>query len=55
VSVIALQRNAEGVDQAGARLMAAADRERRRREHGLTDRIQALGVRLEISCAPAPG
>jgi signal transduction histidine kinase len=57
---MALQRNQGGVDQAGVRLVAAADRERRRLERDLHDgaqqRLVSLSVRLRLLASRlAPG
>jgi signal transduction histidine kinase len=54
------QRKGAGYDQAGARLMAAADRERRRLERDLHDgaqqRLVSLAVRLRLlACRLVPG
>ena len=59
-SAIALQRNEGGVDQAGARLFVAADRDRRRLERDLHDgaqqRLVSLSVRLRVLASHlAPG
>jgi signal transduction histidine kinase len=60
VSVIAQHRKAGGVDRAGARLVAAADRERRRLERDLHDgaqqRLVSLAVQLRLlAICLAPG
>jgi hypothetical protein len=60
MSLTALQHNCGAVDQVGARLMAAADRERRRLERDLHDgaqqRLVSLSVRLRLLASRlAPG
>jgi signal transduction histidine kinase len=60
MSVTAVQHNGGGVDQVGARLMAAADRERRRLERDLHDgaqqRLVSLSLRLRLLASRlAPG
>jgi signal transduction histidine kinase len=60
MSLTALQHNGGGLDQAGARLVAAADRERRRLERDLHDgaqqRLVSLSVRLRLLASRlAPG